>query len=146
MFSLIFKFIERVNINDWRVGASLVAQMVKNLPAMWETWVQSLGWRDPLEKGKATHSSIWACRIPWTEEPCGLQFMGSQRVGHDWVTFTLHVGHYSLHIRIFITILPSPHLSAKKVLFEIQFVCTTSFAISNRENMNSLFSSIGYHL
>ena len=46
--------------------ASLVAQMVKNLPAMWETWVQSLGWEDPLEKGKATHSSILAWRIPWT--------------------------------------------------------------------------------
>ena len=46
--------------------ASLVAQLVKNLPAMWETWVQSLGWEDPLEKGKATHSSILAWRIPWT--------------------------------------------------------------------------------
>ena len=46
--------------------ASLVAQLVKNLPAMWETWVQSLGWEDPLEKGMATHSSIQAWRIPWT--------------------------------------------------------------------------------
>ena len=46
--------------------ASLVAQLVKNLPAMWETWVQSLGWEDPQEKGKATHSSILASRIPWT--------------------------------------------------------------------------------
>ena len=46
--------------------ASLVAQQVKNLPAMWETWVQSLGWEDPLEKGKATHSSTLALRIPWT--------------------------------------------------------------------------------
>ena len=46
--------------------ASLVAQLVKNLPAMWETWVRSLGWGDPLEKGKATHSSILAWRIPWT--------------------------------------------------------------------------------
>ena len=46
--------------------ASLVAQLVKNLPAMWETWVRSLGWEDPLEKGKATHSSILAWRIPWT--------------------------------------------------------------------------------
>ena len=46
--------------------ASLVAQLVKNLPAMWETWVQSLGWEDPLEKGKATHSSILARRTPWT--------------------------------------------------------------------------------
>ena len=46
--------------------ASLVTQLVKNLPAMWETWVQSLGWEDPLAKGKATHFSILACRIPWT--------------------------------------------------------------------------------
>ena len=57
--------------------------MVKNLPAMWETQVQSLGKEDPLEKGMATHSSILACRIPWTEEPGGLQSMGSHRVGHD---------------------------------------------------------------
>ena len=48
------------------LGASLIAQLVKNLPAMQETWVQSLGWKDPLEKGKATHSSVLACRIPWT--------------------------------------------------------------------------------
>ena len=58
--------------------ASSVAQLVKNPPAMRETWVRSLGWEDPLEKGKATHSSILAWRIPWTVE-----FMGSQRVGHE---------------------------------------------------------------
>ena len=63
--------------------ASLVAQMVKDLPAMRETWVRSLGWEDPLEKGMTTHSSILAWRIPWTEEPGGLQSVGSQRVGHD---------------------------------------------------------------
>ena len=63
--------------------ASLVAQTAKNLPAMWETQVQSLGWEDPLEKGMAIHSSILAWRIPWTEEPGGLYSMGSQRVGHD---------------------------------------------------------------
>ena len=57
--------------------------MVKNPPAMWETWVQSLGWEDPLEKGMATHSSILAWRIPRTEEPGGLVSIGSQRVGHD---------------------------------------------------------------
>ena len=60
---------------------SLVAQMVKNLPAMQETWVQSLGQDDSLEKKMATHSSILAGRIPWTEEPGRLQSMGSQRVG-----------------------------------------------------------------
>jgi len=57
--------------------------MVKNPPAMQETWVQSLVWEDPLEKGKVTHSSILAWEIPWTEEPGGLQSMGSQRVEHD---------------------------------------------------------------
>ena len=57
--------------------------MVKNLLAMRETWVQSLGWEDPLEKGMATHSSILSWRIPWTEEPDRLQSMGSQRVRHD---------------------------------------------------------------
>ena len=57
--------------------------MVKNLSAMWETQVRSLGWEDALEKEMATHSSILAWRSPWTEEPCGLQSMGSQRVRHD---------------------------------------------------------------
>ena len=61
-----------------------MAQLVKNLPAMQETWVWSLGWEDTLEKGKATHSSILAWRIPWT-----IQSVGLQRVGHDWVTFTM---------------------------------------------------------
>ena len=65
------------------VGASLVAQLVKNLPAMQETQVQSLGHEDPLEKGMVTHSSILAWRIPWTEEPGRLQSMRSQRVRHD---------------------------------------------------------------
>ena len=60
-----------------------MAQMVKNLPAMQGTQVQSLGWKDPLQKGMATHSSILAWRTPWTEEPGALQSMGSQRIGHD---------------------------------------------------------------
>ena len=60
-----------------------MAQRVKNLPAMWETWVQPLGWEDPLEKEMATHTSILAWRIPWTVEPGRLQSMGSQRVRHD---------------------------------------------------------------
>ena len=63
--------------------ASFVARLVKNLPAMGETWVWSLGWEDPLEKRKATHSSILAWRIP-----CTIQPLGSQRVRHDWVNFT----------------------------------------------------------
>ena len=65
------------------IWASLVAQLLKNPPAMQETWVQFLGWEDPMEKGKATHSSILAWRIPWA-----VGFMGSQRVGHGLVTFT----------------------------------------------------------
>ena len=60
-----------------------MAQMVKNLPAMQETWVRSLGWEDALEKGMTMHSSILAWRIPWTEEPGGLQSMGLHRVRHD---------------------------------------------------------------
>ena len=66
--------------------ASLVAQRVKNLPAMQETWVLELGQEDPLEKGMATHSSILVWEIPRTEEPGGLQSMGSQKVKHDWAT------------------------------------------------------------
>ena len=65
------------------LGASLVAQMVKNLPTMQQIWVQSLRQEDPLQKGKATHSSILTWEIPWTEEHGGLQSMGSQRVRHD---------------------------------------------------------------
>ena len=60
-----------------------MTQVVKNLSAMWETQVRSLGCEDPLEKGMATHSNILAWRIPWTEEPGGLQSTWSQRVGHD---------------------------------------------------------------
>ena len=63
-----------------------MAQIEKNLPVMWETWVQSLGRKDPLEKEMATHFSILAWRIPWIEEPGKLQFMGSQTVGHDLAT------------------------------------------------------------
>ena len=65
------------------LGLAFVAHSVKNLPAVQETWVRSLGWQDPLEKEMATHSSILAWEISWTEEPGGLQSMGSQRVGHD---------------------------------------------------------------
>ena len=77
--------------------ASLVAQSVKILPAVQETWVWSLGREDPLEKEMATHSSTLAWKILGREEPGGLQSMGSQRVGYDWVTNT------SLHFIVFIT-------------------------------------------
>ena len=74
---------------NWRINyvtASLVAQMVKSLPAMQETWVQFLGQEDPLDKGMAIYSSVLAWRIPWTEEPGRLQFMGPQKVGRDLAT------------------------------------------------------------
>ena len=76
--------------------ASLVAQTVKNLPVMQKTGVWSLQ-EDPLEKGMATHSSIFAWRIPWTEEPGGLRSVGSQRVGHDWATNTFAFLFFTLH-------------------------------------------------
>ena len=86
------------DLNPW---TSLVVQTVKRLPTMWETWVQSLGREDPLEKEMATHSSTLAWKIPWTEEPRRLQSMGSQRARHDWVTsfhFTLLNGFRFLEI------------------------------------------------
>ena len=72
---------------------SLMAQPVRSLPAMQEIWIWSLGWEDPLEKEMATHSSILVWNIPWTEKPGRLQFMGSQRVGHNWAT-SLHIENY----------------------------------------------------
>ena len=76
-------------IKMWYIytGTSLMAQSVKNLPTMQETWVRSLGQEDSLENGTATHSSILAWRIPWTEEPGRLQSMGSQKVRHNWANF-----------------------------------------------------------
>ena len=71
-----------LSLPSGNLWASLVVQMVKSPPAVQETWVRSLAWEDPLEEGMATHSSILAWRIPWTEEPGGLQSMGSQKVRH----------------------------------------------------------------
>ena len=70
-------------VDPFSIYTGTHAQMVKNLPAMHETWVQSLGQEDPLEKKTATHSSILAWEVSWTEEPGGLQSMESQRMGHD---------------------------------------------------------------
>ena len=95
-----------------------VAQLVKNLPAVHETWVRSLGWQDPLEKGKATHSSILAWRIPYT-----VQSMGSQRVRHDWVTFTLSLFLY--YYIITISTVPSSALAHSRWLG--RYVCVTFF-------------------
>ena len=69
-------------------------QTIKNMPAMWETWFQSLGQEDPLEESMATHPRILAWRIPWTEEPGGLQSMESQRAGHNWATNTFTFFHH----------------------------------------------------
>ena len=77
------------------IWPSLIAQLVKYLPAMQETWVLSLDWEDPLEKEMATHSSTLAWKIPWMEEPGRLQSMGSQRVRHNWAT------EHTPHPRIF---------------------------------------------
>ena len=115
-----FKMLLRWLLGHWPIlligtyqsyWASLVAQRVKHLPTMWETWVQSLGQEDPLEKGIATHSSILAWRIPWSEEPGRLQSMGSQRVGHDWLTHT----HQS-------ALLSSNALKAQAILFIAAFL------------------------
>ena len=75
---VVYNIVNTLNATELR--ASLVAQLIKNLPAMQETWIWFLGWEDPLEKGTATHSSVLAWRIPWTEELGRLQSMGSQRV------------------------------------------------------------------
>ena len=83
----IFTFILTKSLEINKSVASLVAQSVKNLPAVQKTQVQSLGWEDPLENEMATHSSILAW-IPWTEEPGRLQSMGLQRAGHNWATNT----------------------------------------------------------
>ena len=86
-FRISFIFLKR-HLNYLRT--SLVAQRLKRLSTMWENWVQSLGWEDPLEKEMAIHSSTIAWKIPWTEEPGRLQSMGSPRVRHDWAT-SLHL-------------------------------------------------------
>ena len=93
--------------------ASLVAQLVKNLPAMWKTWVRSLSWENPLEKGKTTHSSILAWRIART-----IQSMGSQRVGHDWMTFSSTFWSCSL-----IWPIPLPPFSLATASFQYLRVC-----------------------
>ena len=81
--------IRKSNQNIKKFRSSLVAQMVKRLPAMRVTWIRSLAREDPLEKEMATHSSTLARNIPWAEEPWRLQSMGSQRIEHNWVT-SLH--------------------------------------------------------
>ena len=83
LFKLLLNSAHLLIKGQYPLGASLLAQMVKNPPAIQETQVRSLGPEDPLEEEMATHSSILAWKIPWTEEPGGLQSMGLQRVRHD---------------------------------------------------------------
>ena len=106
------------------IRASLVAQLVRNLPAVQETQVWSLGREDPLEKGVATHSDTLAWRIPWTEEPGGLQSMGSQRVGHNCATnfcFQFSSVHLLSHVWLFAT----PWIAA----------CQASLSITNSRSL-----------
>ena len=95
---------KRHNIRIW-IWTSLVAQRVKHLPAVRETWVPSLGREDPLEREMATHSSILAWKIPWTEEPGRLQTIGLPRVGHDWATslsLSMHLEEIKSRERCFV--------------------------------------------
>ena len=102
------------------IWVSLVAQMVKNPPALQETWLWSVAWEDPLEEGMATHSSILTWRMPWTEEPGGLQSMGSQRVRHGWVTKHIYPythTHTHTHIRV---MSPSIHIRKQQLELDME--------------------------
>ena len=107
--------------------------MVENLPALWETWVWSLGWEDPLEKGMATHSNTLAWRTPWTEEPSGLQSMGSQRIRHgyflyllsNWASSGLNSSSAKLHVFRLSSVLGNGATKWK----EMQFSSTLFFLI-----------------
>ena len=110
-------------------GASQVAQRLKHLPAMRETWVRSLGQEDPLEKEMATHTSILAWKIPWMEEHGGLQSRGSQRVGHDWAT--------SLHLYIYMT--QTKVLMPKVLMLTIAGSNTTLKTKEDKDSLNHYF-------
>ena len=103
------------------IWASLVGQMVQNPPAMWETWVWSLGWEDPLEEGMAAHFSIIAWRIPMDrEEPGGLQSVRSQKVGHDWATkHSTHTKFILLSLQILVGI---THFIKYTILYSQQVI------------------------
>ena len=109
-----------------------MAQTVKILPAMQEIWIRSLGWEDPLEKGMATHSSVPAWRILWTEEPGGPQSMGLQRVGYEWVTNTFP----SLHWRF-------PLLTQSNIIL---LIILTGYTVFFRayENIINIFQAPNY--
>ena len=109
---------------------SLVAQMVKHLSTMWETWVRALGWEDPLEKEMAIHSRTIAWRIPWTEEPGRLQSTGLQRVGHDWTTSLTHSMNMFLCCSLNSSTLSWPHCVHKCSLGLLLYCCPENRVIS----------------
>ena len=110
------------------MGFPWVAQMVKNLPVMRESQVQSLGWEDPLEAGMATHSSIPAWRIPWTEEPGRLQSMGLRRVRHDWVTNTVCIHYHCRKIKQYRLVTTRPfHSSFSQKNLDFLFEATPDY-------------------
>ena len=116
-----------------------MAQVVKNLPAMQETQVQSLGQEDPLEKGMATHSSIHDWRIPWTEEPASLQSMRSRRVRHNWMTNTLIVDFTMLCLFVLITLCTARWFSYTCILFYVLF----RYGLSQDTEYSFLCSAVG---
>ena len=114
----------------YKVGTCPVAQKVKNLPAMQETQVQSLGWEDPLKKGMTSHSRILAWRIPWTREPGGLHSMSSQRVEHDWVLNTTEcLTHTHTHISDTTSDAEKSQLWYHVSLNENIYVCSSTFEL-----------------
>ena len=119
----------------WHLGG----QSVKYLPAVQGTRVRSLGWEDPLEKEMATHSSILAWKILWTEEPGGLQSMGSQRVGHDWVANTKRRG------QLWSVIWYRPSLYWSQTHHSIQKCSLEGFS-TLQENWNSKYCGIHSHI
>ena len=125
-------FIESHHYHTW---SSLVVQMVKILPAMWKTRVQSLGQEDPLKKGMATHSSILAWKTPWTEETRGQLSMGSHRIRQDWVTntftFTLSYCFYTIYLTI--------SKKDQRVLQIWKFVCCLTNKIDWRYSQSKIF-------
>ena len=118
---------ERIDYRLQYSWASLVAQMVKNLLAMWEIWVWSMCWEDLLEKGKATHSTILAWKIPWTEEPGGLQSMGLH--GSD-TTEQLTTQHITRVLRMWVTSFPLNHATLRSIsgFFAIFFLLKPVFS------------------
>ena len=110
---LVEKLMKNINsLPQKRHRASVVAQAVKNLPTMQDTWVQSWGREDLLEKGMASHFNILAWRIPWTEEIGGVWFMGLQRVRRNWVTSTICIFTLTKCAILFSTFMDSPMLLA----------------------------------